>query len=137
MQKHANFVSLAVLVIFLLAGCGGGLPRDGETAEKATQIAQCLEDKGALMYGAFWCSHCGEQKKNFGGAAEPFIPYRECDANGENPVTEECLALGVENYPTWIFSDGKRVTGAQTLVELQKLTGCSDEELSRYTPESA
>ncbi|HEY4504811.1 MAG TPA: hypothetical protein VJI73_03495, partial [Candidatus Paceibacterota bacterium] len=29
-------------------------------------FANCLKDRGAIFYGAFWCPHCANQKKLFG-----------------------------------------------------------------------
>ena len=37
---------------------------------------------GARMYGAFWCSHCQEQKLAFGREAQPDLPYIECFPEG-------------------------------------------------------
>lgn len=121
-----------VVCSLFLVGCSS-TPSGGETNEKAIAIAQCIDDKGAEMYGAFWCPHCNDQKKMFGKAAEEFMPYNECDARGDNPVTETCLELEVENYPTWIFADGTRIVGATPLTDLQAKTGCTDAELENYS----
>lgn len=117
----------------ILAGCSTGAPSGGEEPEKAVAIAKCLDDKGVKMYGAFWCPHCADQKKIFGKDAENFMPYNECDARGENPVTELCLELNIERYPTWIYPDNTREVGAISLTALQEKGGCSDSELSNYT----
>ena len=34
------------------------------------------------MYGAFWCSHCYEQKLTFGAEAMKEFPYVECYPDG-------------------------------------------------------
>ncbi|MEK6827042.1 MAG: hypothetical protein AABX99_00990, partial [Nanoarchaeota archaeon] len=55
---------------------------------KYDQFAQCLKDKGAVFYGAFWCSHCIAQKKLFGSSAK-LLPYVECstaDASGQAQI---------------------------------------------------
>ena len=93
------------------------------TPGKLDGFATCLKDKGALMYGAFWCPHCGAQKKIFGSSAS-LLPYVECstaDAAGELPV---CSAKGIKGYPTWVFPDGSRLEGEQTLATLAAKTGC-------------
>lgn len=122
----------SLLCLLALAGCGSGAPSGGETVEKAVAVAQCLDDKGVEMYGAFWCPHCKDQKNAFGKEAEEYIPYNECDARGENPVSEECIELQIEGYPTWIFADGSREEKVLALSELQELSGCSDAELENY-----
>lgn len=86
-------------------------------------LAKHLADTGAKMYGAFWCSHCIEQKETFGAGAQ--IPYVECFPDGwerGTPVTEACSAAKVEGFPTWVIN-GKKLEGEQTLEELAKLSG--------------
>ena len=54
-------------------------------------FAQCLKEKGATFYGAFWCPHCQDQKKLF-GTAKRLLPYVECstpNGNGQLPVCIE------------------------------------------------
>lgn len=40
---------------------------------KAVELARKLKDAGAKMYGAFWCSHCFEQKQTFGAQVSPLV----------------------------------------------------------------
>ncbi|MEK7133297.1 MAG: hypothetical protein AAB771_01260, partial [Patescibacteria group bacterium] len=37
---------------------------------KLDEFTQCLKDKGAVFYGAFWCPHCQNQKAMFGKSAK-------------------------------------------------------------------
>ncbi|MEK7478130.1 MAG: thioredoxin domain-containing protein [Patescibacteria group bacterium] len=91
-----------------------------ETAKVAVvALAKCLAAKKVTMYGAYWCSHCQNQKKAF-GEAWPYVPYVECTQN-----TQLCLAKGIEGYPTWIFSTGQKLEGEQTLAKLAQASGCS------------
>jgi len=86
-------------------------------------LAKHLADTGAKMYGAFWCSHCIEQKEYFGSGAE--IPYVECFPDGwerGTPVAKACDVAKVEGFPTWVIN-GKKLEGEQTLEELAKLSG--------------
>ena len=71
------------------------------------------------MYGANWCSHCQNEKKAFGDSFR-FVNYVECPKN-----TKECRAKGVEGYPTWILSDGKKLVGEQGLGGLARASGCA------------
>lgn len=93
-------------------------------------FAQCLKDKGAIMYGAFWCSHCQATKRMFGGAAKN-LPYVECstpDGQGQLPA---CKDVGVESYPTWTFvGTTTRLTGERTFAELAAMTGCELPQVS-------
>lgn len=84
-----------------------------------TSFAQCLAEKEATMYGADWCPYCQNEKNNFGEAFK-YVPYVECP---DNPKL--CLEKGIEGYPTWILSDGKKLVGKQGLQKLSQETGCS------------
>ena len=89
-------------------------------------FAQCLTQRGAVMYGADWCSHCQQQKSDFKDAWQ-FINYVECPAN-----PQKCLDAGIDGYPTWIFPDGstgspqggKKLQGYQGLEKLSQESGC-------------
>lgn len=82
-------------------------------------FAQCLAQNDVTMYGADWCPHCQNEKKEFGRAFK-YVPYVECP---ENP--KQCLELGIEGYPTWIFEDGRRLVGEQGLGKLAQESGCA------------
>jgi phage baseplate assembly protein gpV len=87
-------------------------------------FAQCLGTKGAKMYGAYWCPHCAEQKELFGSSFE-YAPYVECGIKGSRATAQVCTDANVKHYPTWVFSDGARVEGEQTLQFLSDETGCA------------
>lgn len=90
---------------------------------KLDGFAQCLKDKGATFYGAFWCPHCQDQKKLF-GTAKRFLPYVECstpDGKSQRPV---CTEKKIQGYPAWDFADGERVSGLLSLEKLAEKTGC-------------
>jgi len=88
-------------------------------------FARCLGKKEAVMYGAFYCEHCKEQKDLFGDSAQ-YLPYVECVERGTRKVTEQCKTLGIRRTPTWIFEQsGERVDGkVLSLQELSQKTGC-------------
>jgi len=87
-------------------------------------FAQCLKDKGAVFYGAFWCPHCQNQKAMFGNSARK-LPYVECSLPSGNGQTQVCIDKKIEGYPTWEFADGSRLTGEISLPTLAEKTGCS------------
>ena len=112
-----TLLGTALTFILALAGCGNGSVTD------YSEFAQCLTDQEVVMYGAFWCPHCADQKEMFGDAFDN-ITYIECDPKGEEANPELCLVKGIEGYPTWIRSDGERVSGTQTMEELAKFSTC-------------
>lgn len=74
------------------------------------------------MYGAFWCPHCAAQRALFGDAFAQ-VRYVEC-SNPDHSQNQTCDDAHVQAYPTWIFADGTRHEGEQTLAELAQSSGC-------------
>ena len=90
---------------------------------KYDAVAQCLTDKGAIFYGAFWCPHCQATKRMFGSSAR-LLPYRECSTPDAKGQLKECTDAGVQSYPTWVFPDGTRLTGERTIEEIATAANC-------------
>lgn len=88
------------------------------------ELAQCLADKGAVFYGAFWCPHCQNQKKMFGTSADK-LPYVECSTPDGKSQLPACNEKQITGYPTWIFADGERREGEVSLRDLAEKTGCT------------
>jgi len=123
-MRRYRFIFLGILLAsigFVVAGCtSSSVPKGTYDA-----FAQCLTDKGAKMYGAYWCTHCKDQKEMFADSVSK-ITYIECAQPGDpNSVTQQCKEAGVEGYPTWIFADGSKLTGTQALSALAEKTGCT------------
>jgi thiol-disulfide isomerase/thioredoxin len=87
-------------------------------------FAQCLKDSGAIFYGAFWCPHCQDQKKEFGNS-EKLLPYVECSTPDMKEQTAICKEKGVMSYPTWIFKDDSRLSGKVEWSVLAEKTSCA------------
>lgn len=107
-------VVLILLVYFLIVYV---LPGQSSLAEP---LAKCLQSKNVTMYGAYWCSHCQNEKKMFGQYFS-YINYVECEGASGNP--EVCMAAGVQGYPTWKIN-GNTYSGEKSLLELKELSGC-------------
>ena len=126
MNNVKIFVSVIIILIVgviatvLVRGTGPSISGPGEY----DAFAQCITDKGAIFYGAFWCPHCQAQKKMFGSSAK-LLPYVECSTPDGNGQIQACIDKGVTNYPTWLFPDGSRLTGEVALPILAEKTGCA------------
>ena len=83
-----------------------------------TELANCLTEKGAVMYGASTCSACNYQKELFGDSFKN-IDYIDCLEN-----RNECMAAGIEAYPTWKIN-GESFQGAREPIALAQMAGCS------------
>ncbi len=120
-QNKLLFFLVAMLVV--VAGCSSG----GYPQEEVDKLAQCITEKGGVMYGTFWCPKCAQVKKNFGGAMK-YITYVECDARGENEQSELCIAKGIDKYATFVFNDDTNkenwLVGVPTFQELANKAGC-------------
>ncbi|MCX6738439.1 MAG: hypothetical protein NT098_00095 [Candidatus Parcubacteria bacterium] len=86
-------------------------------------FAQCIKDSGAVFYGAFWCPHCLDQKKEFGDSVK-LLPYVECSTPDTKGQTLICKEKGINSYPTWIFKDDSRLSGKLTWKVLAEKTLC-------------
>ena len=113
------FVVLIALMFFSVK------PVEGEDN---TIFAQCIVDSGAKMYGAWWCSHCIDQKTEFGDSWDNIIKkqgaYVECSTQTKTQ-TQICVDEGIKGYPTWHFSDGTELSGKLSFQNLAQKTGCS------------
>ena len=118
MRKIIAVVMILLLVLLTACSTGPSYPR-----EQVDQFAQCLTEKGAVMYGTFWCPHCAQVKKNFGSSFK-YVEYVECDPRGDNEQSELCLEKGIEKYATFEFTDGSRLVGEPSFAELSEKTGC-------------
>ncbi len=123
-----NNIKIFLLVVFLLvvgtvaaalvrSNAGPAGPGVYDT------FAQCLGEKGAIFYGAFWCPHCQAQKKMFGSSAK-LLPYVECSTADGKGQTQACIDNEVSSYPTWVFADGSRLSGEVPISQLAEKTSC-------------
>jgi uncharacterized membrane protein len=113
-------VALTVFLHLNYVGLVGKPPEPEDPALRA--LAVHVADYGATMYGAWWCSHCEDQKAMFGGAARR-LPYIECATGPQgSPQTRACNAAGISTYPTWEI-DGRRYPEVLTPSRLAELTG--------------
>ncbi len=115
---------LTSIIILALAGLGIYLLVAPQySSGELDSFAQCLKEKNATFYGAFWCPHCQNQKRMF-GSSERLLNYVECstpDGRGQLPVCQDAKITG---YPTWEFADKSRLTGEVQLDKLAEKTGC-------------
>jgi uncharacterized membrane protein/glutaredoxin len=101
---------------------GPGIKITTNSSPAEISLAQHLSQIGAKMYGAYWCSHCHDQKQLFGKQAVKQIPYVECDPNGADAKPEACKAAKVQSFPTWEIK-GQFYQGTKPLQELAKISG--------------
>ncbi len=125
MKKRNILIVLGTIVLVILPIAIYSLFSGGkERPLQNDQFAQCLTERGAKMYGAFWCSHCLSQKEMFGKSFEK-VDYTECSTPDGIGQKEACQEAKVNGYPTWEFADGTRLEGEVSLESLAEKTGCT------------
>ncbi|MFA5158697.1 MAG: hypothetical protein WC451_05955 [Patescibacteria group bacterium] len=82
-------------------------------------LTDSLKQSGFVLYGDSKESQTKKQLSDFGQAVD-YLDYVECDSQikGSNP--EECLAKGIEEYPTWVHGADK-IPGYLTSQEIEKM----------------
>ena len=122
MKKKNAMIWLAVIII-AIGLIGWGVWHSVQPGE-LDSFAQCLSDSDAIFYGAFWCSHCQNQKALF-GKSERLLPYIECSTPDGRGMIPSCQEKGVKGYPTWVFADSSKLEGEVALDTLAEKTGCA------------
>ena len=125
-MRHARRSLFLVVFVAVLLVQTAAVPRaaSGARSRNLDVFAKCLAAKHATMYGSFWCRHCDDQKEMFGSSFQ-YIPYVECSTPGLRQMVFLCQAKGIRYTPTWIFADGERRVGLQSLQALSQKTACA------------
>jgi hypothetical protein len=117
MEKLKIIIGIFVIVVVGVLAIWYSRPHEVK-ANVLDSFAQCLTDKGVIMYGAAWCAHCQNQKAAFGSAFK-YATYVECP---DDP--QKCIDKGIQGYPTWITKDGTKLVGEQSFTALSQASGC-------------
>ena len=125
-MRHSRRCLFVVVFVAILLEEPAAIPRaaSGSTPRNLDGFAKCLAAKNATMYGSFWCRHCEDQKEMFRSSFQ-YVPYVECSTPGLRQMTFLCQAKAIRYTPTWIFADGERRIGLQSLQTLSQKTACA------------
>jgi len=85
------------------------------------KLAEHLTKEGAVMYNAYWCPHCHDQKEMFGKEAAEKLNLVECAKDGFQNKRALCEAKGITGFPTWEIN-GSIDSGVKSLKELAELS---------------
>lgn len=75
-----------------------------------------------VIYTAYWCPHCHEQKELFGKQAAAKLTQVECAVDGKNSQAALCESKKIDGFPSWEIN-GKVDSGVKTLNQLADLSG--------------
>ena len=84
-------------------------------------LAKHLQSVGVVMYSAYWCPHCHDQKELFGKEAISKLVIVECAIDGLNNQRDLCDRKGITGYPSWEIN-GELESGIQSLEKLADLS---------------
>ena len=93
---------------------------EARSSGPALKLAARLKAQHARMFGAYWCSHCYDQKEELGAEAFGELSYVECAKEGARSQADLCRKLQVPGYPTWQI-DGRLFPGEKSIDELSQL----------------
>ena len=95
-----------------------------KSSPQKINFAQYLSDNNFIMYSAYWCPHCHDQKQLFGKKAVEELKIIECAKDGFNNQFKLCQSKGIEGFPSWEINN-QIYSGTQELKELAEITGYS------------
>ena len=84
-------------------------------------LADHLTATGAVLYTAYWCPHCHDQKQLFGKQASDKLVVVECAPDGVDAQPKLCTSKGIEGFPSWEI-DGSLDSGVKSLEQLAGLS---------------
>ena len=120
MKKNEKIILWIVIIVVILIFL---IIKNSAEPEEYDNFAKCLTEKGAKIYGAYWCPHCNDQKALFSKSWK-HVNYIECSLPNRRGQTQICIQAGINGYPTWEFQDGTREEGKLSFEELGQHTGC-------------
>ena len=101
---------ISVVFVFIVGGVGYSY-YNSQQPYILDEFAQCLTNKGAIMFGSSTCQYTSGQHGMF-GPAKKFLDSRDFTEDPNIKVT-----------PTWLIN-GQYYENAQSLRTLADLTGC-------------
>ncbi len=120
----AIYVFWVAIVIVIAGGAAFVFWPTAASSGQYDALAQCSAKNGVKFYGAYWCPHCQRTKALFGSSAS-LLPYVECSTADGQGQTQICKDNNITGYPTWVRSDGSRMTGENTLAQWAAFSGCT------------
>lgn len=112
-RKYVIFSLISLILIFSVASVYSHMKKPGSYDE----FAQCLTEKGAVVYGNDYCQYTNKQL-NFFGNSKKYLNYVRCADN-----KELCDSKGISVTPTWEIN-GQIYTQVQTFERLSSISGC-------------
>ncbi len=122
MRNKLNFIQPFIYIILLLLGILISINIvKNKSFQKAIQLAIHLSSKDIIMYSAYWCPFCHDQKELFGKEACKILNIVECAKDSKDSQYQLCDAKEIRGFPCWEI-DGKIYVGFKSLKKLAELS---------------
>ena len=92
------------------------------SSPQKVKFAKFLNENNIVMYSAYWCPHCHDQKQLFGKEAVKELKVIECAKDGKDNQYELCQTKGISGFPSWEIN-GEIYSGTRDLNDLAAATG--------------
>ena len=93
-----------------------------KSSKQKIEFAKFLNENRIIMYSAYWCPHCHDQKQLFGKKATEELTIIECAKDGIDNQYELCEQKGIEGFPSWEINNNI-YSGTRDLQELANMAG--------------
>jgi uncharacterized membrane protein/glutaredoxin len=105
---------------------GAGVPPlvVATSSPEAIALAEHLSRTGAVMYTAYWCPHCREQKELFGKEGAAALKIVECAPDGYKNQAALCEKKQIKGFPSWEIN-GTVDSGVKPLAKLAAMSNYS------------
>lgn len=122
-MSRGAIINVIIFIVLIFAVVGAVFVR--ATPGKYNAFAQCITEKEAVFYGAWWCPACSLQKKAFGRDAKT-LPYLECSLSKQRGGFDNsvCIEEKILSTPTWSFKNNENRYNLLSRESLSYLTQC-------------
>ncbi len=87
------------------------------SSKQKVKFAEFLRENNIVMYSAYWCPHCHDQKQLFGKEAVKELTVVECAKDGKDNQFQLCETKGISGFPSWEIN-GEIFSGTRDLKDL-------------------
>ena len=91
------------------------------SSKEKINFAKFLNENNIVMYSAYWCPHCNDQKQLFGKEAVEELIIVECAKDGKDNNYKLCQEKEIEGFPSWEINN-QILSGTMSLNDLAEMT---------------
>ena len=96
------------------------------SSPQKVEFAKYLKENNVVMYSAYWCPHCHDQKQLFGKKAVKELKIIECAKDGKDNQYDLCNTKGINGFPSWEIKN-EIYSGIKNLNDLAIMTGYEED----------